>query len=155
MIVRGSKTGRTNGCRRRQIPHDRKARSYGVLPKDTRNHVTEISLRVWDVDLGAWFYFELCAAVAGCSARGPLVNPFEDKNLDEESLSRSSELRDRRGLVIYEGDILRDRAGTTCTVVYRTGCFRLSTGPGAISWPLSSNSMHYEVVGSSYEFNLP
>lgn len=102
-----------------------------------------IAFRVWDRTAAAWHYFSL----------RPLdhLSDLAGREVDEDSLTQDTDLKDKNGKNIFEGDILQDRLGSRCVVGFDSARFMLTRSHGAAAWPLSSNSNHYEVVGNIVE----
>jgi hypothetical protein len=97
--------------------------------------VREIAFRIWDRKAAAWHHFNL----------HPLqdqLNALAKRDLDEATLTQSTGVTDKNETPLYEGDVLRDRTGATCVIVFEAGCFQL-VGKGDVTWPLSSNGSHY------------
>ena len=105
----------------------------------------EIKFRAWDVERGEYVFFSLSSVINGDSSK--LCD------VDLESVEQFTNLKDKNGKEIYEGDVVKDGwSGENGTVSFESGFFYLGFG---YLENISTQSEDCEVIGNTHQSPSP
>ena len=103
----------------------------------------EITFRALDKDKKVWVYFSLLEVLSGV---------IREVDIDKDTISQYTGLKDKNGKEIYEGDIV-DGGNTIGEVVFQRGRFMPVYPDGCYdSWEANTmDSFEIQVIGNIYE----